>query len=253
MAPRTASQIKFGVEIECYLPTGVEVQIGAYHNGLQINWAPAGWNGQNDGSIHAPDGYRAVEIVSPALAGEDGLIEVYYMVDTIKALGGRVNASCGLHVHVDANTLTEDQVKSVRAEFIRHEKTFYALSGASAARRYNHSIYCKPSTTSHIMDRYQGCNLLNYMDPSPRRARENRRTIELRCFAGTLKVEEVIAAVYMAVGLVAKIENQYSTPNLTGPAAFERTWSNDWARIVPEEDASQLVKYLTKQYDKAAM
>ena len=253
MAPRTASQIKFGVEIECYLPAGVEVQVGGYHNGLQVNWAPAGWNGQADGSIHAPEGFRPVEIVSPALCGENGLIEVYYMVDTIKTLGGQVNGSCGLHVHVDANTLTETQVKSIRAEFIRHEKTFYSLSGSDAARRYNHNNYCKPSSSSHIMDRYQGCNLLNYLSPSPLRERSGRRTVEIRCFAGTLEVEEVIAAVYMAVSLVAKVENQYSTGYHTGPAMFEKLWDYETMRIVPEEDASQLVAHLTQQYDMAAL
>jgi hypothetical protein len=255
MAPRTASQIKFGVEIECYLPSGVEVEVGGYHHGLQINWAPAGWNGQQDGSLHAPAGYKAVEIVSPALAGEDGLIEVYYMADSIKQLGGIVDGSCGLHVHVDANTLTDEQVKAIRAEFIRFEKTFYSLSGERSRSRYNHNCYCKPSSMCpNIMDRYQGINLLNYLDPSPLRRRQNRRTVEIRCFAGTLEVAEIIAAVYMAVGLVAKVEAGWTGGMMADtPVMFGRLWANDWARIVPEEDASQLVEHLYQQYELARL
>lgn len=255
MAPRTASQIKFGVEIECYLPSGVQCEVGGYHNGLQINWAPAGWNGQADGSLGtAPRGYKAVEIVSPPLAGEDGLIEVYYMVDTIKTLGGIVNGNCGLHIHVDANTLDDSQVKAIRSEFIRHETVFYGLSGEGASRRYCHNSYCVPSSRQpEIMARYQGLNVQNYFQPSPLRARTGRKTIELRCFAGTLEVEEVIAAVYMAVALVAKVEHELSTARYVGPAAFEYIWAQDWARIVPDEDASQLVAHLTSQYDRAAL
>ena len=37
-----ASEIKFGVEIECNLPVTCGVQAGAYHRGTQITDAPNG-------------------------------------------------------------------------------------------------------------------------------------------------------------------------------------------------------------------
>ena len=87
-----ASDVKFGVEVECYLPTGTIEALGGYHHGLQVAWLPNGWNGQSDTSLnHCPAGYRAAEIVSPILSGEEGLAQVWFTLEAIKELNGVVN------------------------------------------------------------------------------------------------------------------------------------------------------------------
>ena len=254
MTTRTANQIKFGIEIECMLPASVQISVGGYHNGLAINWAPAGWNAQGDGSIRAQSGYKPVEIVSPPMCGEDGLAQIYYMIETINELGGRVNDSCGLHVHVDANGMTQNEVMAVRRAFLKYENAFYGLSGRLACYRLqNH--YSKSSKISSVNDRYQGINLLNWIDPSPRRQRNNARTIEIRAWAGTLNPDEIMTAVYMAVALVASggIENEQTiTQSFFAAHSFiDNVWSDIRNLIIPEEAIDELAEILTRKCEES--
>lgn len=254
-----ASQIKFGIEIECYLPIANAIAAGGYHDGLQINLAPRGWNAQRDGSLLAPQGYQAVEIVSPPVAGEDGLAQIWYMVETINELGGIVNPSCGLHVHVDANSLSGFQVLAVREAFVKYERAFYGLSGRMAGWRWVNT-YSKSSYRSDPRDRYQGCNITNYTNPTPKRMREGARTIEFRVWAGTLNPDEIVTAVYMAVALVADVartENvpavRYNTSTTARKAFVKNVWNNPDNLIIPNESIAELVDTLITQCDQAGM
>lgn len=255
-SPRFAKDLTFGVEIECYLPSSVQMSIGGYHHGLSIEWAPEGWNTQADSSLSAPAGYKAVEVVSPVLMGEEGLAQVFYMVEELQTLGAKVDSHCGLHVHVGAGHLNTAQVMEIRAAFINWEKAFYGLSGTLAPWRYtNH--YSKSSKATSITDRYQGLNLQNYTSPSPLRERTNARTVEFRVWAGTLNLETIITAVYMAVSLVSKVSNEHTTYTYLddrneAAKKFQREfWGSKQHRIVPEETASQLASHLVKETRKA--
>lgn len=197
-----ASSLKFGLEVECYLPNGTIEQLGGYHHGLQVAWLPDGWNAQSDGSLcSAPSGYRAAEIVSPILDGEEGLAQVWYTIDAINELHGVVNETCGLHIHLDGRQLTRSQVNAVAEAFRTYEKAFYGLCGVQAARRWNNT-YCLNSTLWNG-SRYQSLNLTNWLTPG----REVKKTLEIRCFSGSLDPELVLTAVYMAVGLVVSVVN----------------------------------------------
>lgn len=247
-----ASDRKFGIEIECYFPVATEVAVGQYHNGLSINWAPsAGWNGQADGSLRAmcPSGYKAVEVVSPVLAGESGLVEIVYMVETIRELGGIVNEACGLHVHVAAGDLDGQKVDKIRQSFMRYEKVFYGLSGTAARNRYYHNSYCRPTSIVRDMsNRYQGCNVVNYLTKPT-----DRKTVEFRCWAGTLDVETIISAVYMAVALVCQVARSGLFFNGSTVDTFCKVWNNSDNRIVPDEDASQLTSQLVANVSLAGL
>lgn len=253
-----ASEVNFGVEIECYLPSGTDLDVGGYHNGIQIRWAPDGWNAQNDGSVAAevPSGYRPVEVVSPKLMGEDGLVEVYYMIETIQELGGIITDRCGMHVHVDATQLTPEQVESIKAAFIRYEKAFFGLSGQDCYRRW-HNDYCKPSP-SWNGSRYQSLNLTNYYSPTARAAREGKKTIEFRTWAATLDVATVVSAVYMAVALVVNTVNRPAQPTDRIPvikeamqAFIETHLKSRRNRIVEDEIVADIVSHMRKQARKA--
>src|SRR3954470_7213352 len=92
--------MSYGIELEITIPHGT-ITAGGYHAGLPIPGFPSGWNAQNDGSIRPTiPGYVGVEIVSPILRGADGLAQIADVVARLNAMGGRVNRSCGFHVHV---------------------------------------------------------------------------------------------------------------------------------------------------------
>jgi hypothetical protein len=94
-----ANDLTFGIEIETHIPRGA-FHVGAYHIGAQVPGLPQGWKAMRDGSIAAPAGREGCEFVSPVLKGEAGIAQVIEVVARLNAMGAKVNASTGFHVHV---------------------------------------------------------------------------------------------------------------------------------------------------------
>jgi hypothetical protein len=249
-----ASTIKFGIEIECTVPTSrVEAfRPGAYHRGIQIIGAPEGWNAQRDASLRAPAGHVAVEVVSPILEGEDGLTQVVYMLDYLGSIGARVNVSCGLHVHVDARGLDNETVNRAINTFRTFEMAFYGLNGSAINRRLS-SPYCVPFERverGERAGRYQSLNLAN-LEPA------RKGTLEVRCFAASLDPATVVAAIYMAVALVAiaseqSVNSEFANhaARITNPLTAMRGYTNlifaDPAfQIMPEAETEALTDIFT--------
>lgn len=88
--PTPRAPRKFGIEIECF-----NVNPATREAVRRL-----GWIVKNDGSIRGND---TAEIVSPPLTVSDAAFEsVRAVCAAIRAGGGRVNSTCGLHVHVEA-------------------------------------------------------------------------------------------------------------------------------------------------------
>jgi hypothetical protein len=197
-----ANQITFGVEFEITLPVAVEIAVGGYHRGTQVAWLPAGWNAQNDSSISASAGYRAVEVVSPVLMGEAGIAQVVAVLALLREKGAKINPSCGVHVHVgfagDAAAMA--RLVTIVANF---EKAIYASTGTKSreAGSFCRSIARHGSAAaaeSQAKDvRYHVLNLTNI-------ARGTRPAVEFRAFAGTLNTEKVLGHIFTCLGLVQR-------------------------------------------------
>ena len=85
---------------------GINVEGGSSYS----HAVTAGWKIVSDASV-----YGGWEAVSPVLSGIEGLREVTKVMDAIRAMGGKVNSSCGFHVHVDrCSDLTPHQVPPPR-------------------------------------------------------------------------------------------------------------------------------------------
>ncbi len=191
---RKAAEIGFGIEIECSIPTthAREFPTGSYHHGLPVNVEGfSNWNTQRDGSVRGEAGYTPVEIVSPVLYGEPGLIQVVEMLDYLNSIGAKVNASCGLHVHVDCKNV---DVRRIEKLFRSFEVAFYDLNGQNSLARIS-SQYCRPSELWNNT-RYQSLNFAHAYETHPH--------IEIRVWQGAMKPETVVAAIYMAVSLVSR-------------------------------------------------
>src|SRR5262245_3598116 len=94
-------EITFGVEIETTVPRGVLANgVGGHGAGRPVAEVP-GWLADRDPSIRvgAP-GHEACEFVSGIYKGVEGLAQLLADLEKIKALGAKVNDSCGLHIHV---------------------------------------------------------------------------------------------------------------------------------------------------------
>lgn len=103
-----ANEMTFGIEIETTAPVsltiGRELRIGGRHAGIQVPYLPTGWKAESDSSIqpghHPHNPHLGCEIVSPVLKGIEGLRQVAEVLRTLREKGHRVNASCGIHIHI---------------------------------------------------------------------------------------------------------------------------------------------------------
>lgn len=122
---------KFGVEIEFVGITrerAAEALTAAgilcYHEGYNHDTRNY-WKVVHDGSVAPSAGmdYAASgELVSPPLSGESGIDQVRRALRAMVSAGARVNTSCGLHVHVDANDLSLSEIVNVVRRYAAFEE-----------------------------------------------------------------------------------------------------------------------------------
>lgn len=201
-----ASELTFGVEIETVAPdaaiTNDGLRIGAYRNGIQVPYLPQGWTAERDGSIQQ-DGGHACEIVSPVLKGADGIAQVAEVLRTLQAKGHRVNASCGVHIHVGwKRTWSSDALARLVTIVAYVEKGLYAITGTKHRER---GAYCggvRRYGKEHAKDRvergrYHALNLTNL-------AHGTKETVEFRVFSGSLQAIKVVGWIQVCLGLVQR-------------------------------------------------
>ena len=146
---------------------------------------------EHDGSLN--NGY---ELVTAPLGLDDHhrLWTHILTSSNIKGLRSHNTTTCGLHVHISRNKLTQLQIAKVVA-FVNSSSNYAFMK--RLARRYG-THYCKAKSIPLCngaknldQDRYEMVNLCN------------SHTIEFRIFRGTLKLESLLACVEFANALVA--------------------------------------------------
>lgn len=151
------SGMRFGIEIETVGITrkdtvsailtvvGGEVR---HESGSYDKWccvAPDGrrWNAVSDASI----GRGNAEIVSPILTYPDDISVLQNVIRAIRKAGGKVNSSCGIHVHVDASCLDGRQLGNL-AKIVYKQEPLILHSLQISQSRLN--SYTKPIEPSFI-------------------------------------------------------------------------------------------------------
>ncbi len=203
-----ANEFTFGIEIETVAPDSAirdhGLRIGAYKRGTQVPYLPAGWKAEADGSIDNSGGGHKCEIVSPVLRGEEGLAQVAEVLRTLEEKGHRVNASCGVHVHVGWNrTWASDALARLVTIVAYVEKGLYAITGTKNRER---GRYCggvrkygnqKAAKDQIERARYHALNLTNL-------ACGSKDTVEFRVFSGSLNAIKVVGWIQVCLGLVER-------------------------------------------------
>jgi hypothetical protein len=143
----------FGVEIEFIAPRGVTKEslatslsaagVDTFATNFQ-NWKTTSmtrWKTVHDGSV-MPNG---IEVVSPPFIGNDaaerGFEAIRKVCAHLNTIGGQVNRSCGLHVHIGARRLSVPALKKLAALYIENETVIDKLLPPS--RRGNAGNYCQ--------------------------------------------------------------------------------------------------------------
>lgn len=166
--PRSVFTYTFGVEIECVGCRYTEFFAAARRNGLSVfdqvyynhNDMPM-YKLTTDSSI---SGSNPAECVTPALnSNDDGFESLKNCCKSLSEIGASANSSCGLHVHIGARNLTDQEYCNVFVNYMRLEtaiESFLAPSRRGADARWCHSLRNHESSVLCASNREQMCRAL---------------------------------------------------------------------------------------------
>lgn len=123
-----------GTEIEFFYQPGPHRELGK----LIRSW---GMSAHGDGSIQRISGYAgAKEIATSPARGKALEHQITELCLALRSVDAQVNASCGLHVHVAAKDLNDEQLLAVVRLYSRLEPALYQIVAPSRRR----GDYAKP-------------------------------------------------------------------------------------------------------------
>lgn len=178
-------QLSYGVEIEFSCPSLRMVEIDRRFEAFDMG----NWNFTRDESC-------GFEVSSPIL-GDGGAAEIVKATEAIKAVGGKINNNCGLHVHIGISDFSVDQIRDLVLRYQANECHFDSLQ--PYGRRGDRNQYCMPIELQYnqgallkaqtvrelanaAVDRYSKLNLYSF---------EVHGTVEFRQHCGTLEADEI--------------------------------------------------------------
>lgn len=166
----------------------------------------------DDGSI-APDFGSAVEFASPPLRGAAVPKNVREVCRILNGIDAGTNRSCGLHVHVEVSSYSDEQRFRIRHWWRKFERALFLLT---RAERYGGS-YCRPAETVSLQqwagERYHALNLQAYREHG---------TYEFRLFASTTDADQLLSRVAACVAFVAWAVDVPHTEKLSAKTAGDR-------------------------------
>ena len=236
------NSITFGVEVECILPRNHPFQVGGYHRGIEmshsyeingVNVVAPSFNGkrakvESDSSVRPLRNSRdwvGVEIVSPILKGDEGRQFVLDLFAFIKSVGGKVNKTCGQHIHLGLESITgrnatPSEVTMFLTSIVKQSSNLqyagYAQTGTLRNRNgYSREIHTqdnilrtmtrklndrtkkhgvgKSFTSSDVDDFAHTCNRGSFVNLT---TINRKATIEFRWGAGTLNPQKFLSHLF---------------------------------------------------------
>jgi len=181
------------------------------------------WKIKDDTSVRADGEYRyGMELVTPILRGESDMIKLRSIVDCIEQYG-KVNRSCGMHVHVDITGEQELPLRKLMKFFAKYEHSINNLLPIS--RRGANNGYCRDSfncamSLGMIYKELNGMGLRRLLNSNyfGGRGKWNFRnywqhgSVENRAHSGTLSATKVDYWVRLTQGMVCvAIDNRGET------------------------------------------
>jgi hypothetical protein len=211
---------KFGIELECIggaitmqaaatliKNAGVACEVESYNHIRRDHWKIV-----TDGSLV---GRNPFELVSPPLAGEEGIEQVRKAVEALRAAGVGVNQTCGFHVHVDAAKMQAAHFNNLAKLVTIHERHMKRVLPVS---RQNNNYARFPSvnfggrTVEQICDLIDACPTVgaltrmwgNRFNALNLDALSRHGTVEFRAHSGSLDAQKIAAWVSLCIGLVRR-------------------------------------------------
>lgn len=200
-AKKPISKLKhIGIEIEFYSPIDRDdIAVLLSDAGIESNVTL-----KSDGSIDAPDGFYAHELA--VIAPRPDLVRVLSAACAVlKIADAQVNASCGLHVHLDQrHNLTDSAWQNDANALIKAQNLLYKLVPSS--RRKNK--YCKRSRQIQTRNRYVAVNAQG--------AIRKFSTIEVRLHSSTVNFEKILNWIVLLESILQHADtinsSEFNTP-----------------------------------------
>lgn len=214
---------KFGIELEIcggehnmsdvariITDAGIRCNVEGYNHATRRDWKIV-----SDGSLQ---GRNMMELVSPPLKGRRGVSIVETVANALKANGVTVNASCGMHVHVDARDLTAQHMKNVAKLVTIHELHLKAILPSSrhssmwAQWPSNLGLGSDVPARCAKIDRAATIGELMRLWGSHRYRAVNfeslsrHNTIEFRSHSGSVESRKIAAWIMLCTGIVRNAE-----------------------------------------------
>lgn len=156
----------FGVEVEFYGSEKTKLTRNLRNCGVNFNFEGYNhitrnhWKFTTDSSIN---GNNAREMVSPVLKGNEGLKSLRRACKALRLSSAKVNKSCGIHIHLDVNDFTVENMKSLVKNWYLLENKFDKIMPVS--RRDNNNRYCKSissiASQRVLFSRLDNCSTIN--------------------------------------------------------------------------------------------
>jgi hypothetical protein len=266
--------LRFGTELETvglsaeaaaraiHSVTGGEVAVNYGHLGGWMVTMTDGrvWKAVRDASLHDSTG-RTAEVVSPILTYAD-MDTVQAIVRALRAAGGRVNDSCGMHVHVDGAAFKAAPAKVRNLIALAHRWQAVAINMARVL--HNRQGYCQTLTTD-LVERFRTDRKRDLVSVAKAwygngrtagdghydhsryhwinvHALFDKGTIEFRLFNGTLHAGQVKANILFALGMASAALTAKSI-SFTGQTAGSRTLP-DGRRAVTSHDSRMFLVHV---------
>lgn len=204
----------FGVEMECFVGRE-DIHRTTEANGVKIAYESYNhtdgkkhYKFVHDGSVRSNDRAvddNAIECVSPILKGKSGMTSLRKACKSLVEAGATVNKTCGLHVHVGAQDLTQTQIVNVFKNYQKLETLVDSFMPVS--RRGNNAFYCQSikdidlTWCSDINSIASAFNRSRYFKVNPM-SYGRHSTIEFRHHSGTVNPDKVSKWATFCVKLV---------------------------------------------------
>lgn len=216
--------MKFGIELEAYNATqqtvldqlraaGLNAKISGY-SGRDYTV----WQVKTDGSIRGDMGF---ELVSPVLEGEAGIAEARIAVNCLKAIGAKVNDSCGFHIHHDVSAWGVRKFRNLFKRFVKFEAAMDSIMEVGRrnnSNRYIASMYSivygmstEVAAQKSLFEQIDQCRSVNQLSNLYRGNRYLKLnlqsffrcgTVEFRHHHGTVNADVVERYIRLTAGLV---------------------------------------------------
>lgn len=277
---------KFGVEIEFLSPVpkatlarafneaGIRCKAEGYNHQRRTYWKIVG-DASVRGSINGRQAY-GLEAVSPPMTGADAYQDIERVCSLLREQGCRVNAKCGLHVHVESDMLSTRELRNVCTAWVRHEQIVERFIPQS---RRGNSQYCSSINTytsyyrnnpthgdliANLNNIGSQSGLLNAMTPNGRYMKLNLEalarhgTLEFRHHSGTLNATKIQNHVRFCIGFIKHYMSVHTTEmapaNQTHDGYFDCVASmlSDIASQQPADTRESWVAYYNQRMNALA-